>query len=111
MKGFDITFNGIKKTISAEYDFLLFHIDKLSSNENAIIRVYGIDYEMYIRKYWFYDVPIKLNDVINIKMCEIDDETSPEREVFDRNIQRLDPKVKLRAFYELENYLKEKELL
>lgn len=111
MKGFDIVFNGIEKTIVAEYEFLLIHINKLYSNEDATICVYGVDYEMHIRKYWFCDVPIKVNDIIHIKMCEINNETSPEKEVLDKNIRRLDSKVKLKAFYELENYLKEKGLL
>lgn len=111
MSGFDIVFSGRNIRVSAEYGFLLLNIIRLSSDENATIDIYGTDYEMQVRKIWLSGAPIKLGDMIEIKLCEIHGETLPDRELFDENIQRLTPEMKLKAFYELENYLNKKGLL
>ncbi len=107
MKGFEIHYRD--KTIRAAVPDGEITLNLFNNNGNSRLYIGAIDYSENRRIEWHDFSKIEIGDIIEIKVSEIDTPSTPAKIVEDSKIER--PKNKLEIFRELENKLKQKELL
>lgn len=108
MKNFEINYRGVTTTISAKNEESIVILIN-DSKERAFIYAGSTDRDKKSRKVWFSNEPIKLDDVIDIKVIETDGMTEPV--IMTDIVDVKSPVSKLESFYKLEALLKKRGLL